>query len=81
MISDMLPTHYIPVHQSAIRALTWIKVPPCTSSGSPALGSNPTVIASGGYDGMECMTDIREGRGSVMNRTRGPLRCFSDSER
>jgi len=36
------------------------------------LDEDPTVIASGGYDGMECLTDIREGRRSVVNRTRGP---------
>ncbi|KAF8908364.1 hypothetical protein CPB85DRAFT_1522196 [Mucidula mucida] len=69
-VVDILPTHYVPVHQSAIRALTWIRVPPCSADGTPRLDGNPTVIASGGYDGMECMTDIREGRGSVMNRTR-----------
>lgn len=32
---------------------------------------NPTVVASGGYDGMECVTDLREGVGNVLNRTRG----------
>jgi len=36
------------------------------------LDENPTIIASGGYDGMECLIDIREGCRSVVNRTRGP---------
>ncbi|KAF9023470.1 hypothetical protein BDZ89DRAFT_1069825 [Hymenopellis radicata] len=62
-VVDILPT-------IISQALTWIRVPPCSADGKPRLDGNPTVIASGGYDGMECMTDIREGRGSVMNRTR-----------
>ena len=35
------------------------------------MDEDPTVIASGGYDGVECLLDIREGRGAIMNRTRG----------
>ena len=70
-ITDLLPTHYLTVHQSAIRALGWIKVPPCHPSGISRVDQDPTVIASGGYDGMECLTDIRDGHGAVINRTRG----------
>lgn len=70
-VTDLLPTHYLSIHQSAIRALCWIKAPPCLPSGIVLRNGNPTVIASGGYDGVECLTDIREGHGSVMNRTRG----------
>ena len=70
-VTDLLPTHYLSIHQSAIRALCWIKAPPCLPSGAVLRNDNPTVIASGGYDGVECLTDIREGHGSVMNRTRG----------
>jgi hypothetical protein len=29
------------------------------------------VIATGGYDGSLCLTDIRDGNSNVMNRTRG----------
>ncbi|KDR73824.1 hypothetical protein GALMADRAFT_72049 [Galerina marginata CBS 339.88] len=68
--TNLLPTHYLHVHQSAIRALAWVKAPPCTPSGEPCVNEDPTVIASAGYDGMECLTDIRQNRGSVMNRTR-----------
>ena len=68
---DILPTHFISVHQSAIRAVVWIRVPPTSSNGAPAMRSDPTVIASGGYDGVECLTDIREPYGHVVNRTRG----------
>ncbi|ESK88790.1 hypothetical protein Moror_17124 [Moniliophthora roreri MCA 2997] len=42
-------------------------------------GGDPTVIASGGYDGMACMTDIREGRGVVMNRTRDVINAMTHS--
>jgi transcription factor C subunit 6 len=54
------------VHQSAIRALNWVRVP-------DRHGNGPTVIASGGYDGLQCLTDIREPGGHVFNRTRGAL--------
>ncbi|KAF8163757.1 hypothetical protein B0H34DRAFT_650320 [Crassisporium funariophilum] len=78
-ITDILPTHYLAVHQSAIRALAWIRAPPSWPSGAPRLDQDPTVIASGGYDGMECMTDIREGLGSVMNRTRDVINTLAFS--
>ncbi|KAF9462752.1 hypothetical protein BDZ94DRAFT_707255 [Collybia nuda] len=79
MITDLIPTHYITVHQSAIRALAWIRAPPCWGSGLPRTDGDPTVLASGGYDGMECMTDIREGHGSVMNRTRDVINAMAFS--
>ncbi|KAG6369764.1 hypothetical protein JVT61DRAFT_13581 [Boletus reticuloceps] len=68
--SNIFPTHFIAVHQSAIRALAWIRVPPTDGSGVPNLSEDPMVIASGGYDGVECLTDIREPHGNVVNRTR-----------
>ncbi|KAG5644404.1 hypothetical protein DXG03_008571 [Asterophora parasitica] len=79
LINDLLPTHYLTVHQSAIRALAWIRAPPATSTGTPRTNGDPTVITSGGYDGMECMTDIREGHGSVMNRTRDVINAMAFS--
>ncbi|KJA17904.1 hypothetical protein HYPSUDRAFT_145776 [Hypholoma sublateritium FD-334 SS-4] len=75
-ITDLVPTHYLSVHQSAIRALAWIKSPPCWPSGVPRVDQDPTAIASAGYDGMECLTDIRDGRGSVMNRTRDVINAL-----
>ncbi|KAF5378366.1 hypothetical protein D9615_008741 [Tricholomella constricta] len=78
-ITNILPTHYLTVHQSAIRALAWIRAPPATSAGAPRTDGDPTVIASGGYDGMECLTDIREGHGSVMNRTRDVINAMAFS--
>ncbi|KIJ68908.1 hypothetical protein HYDPIDRAFT_144326 [Hydnomerulius pinastri MD-312] len=67
---NILPTHFISVHQSAIRALAWVRVPPTDGAGIPAPSEDPTIIASGGYDGVECLTDIREPHGNVVNRTR-----------
>jgi transcription factor C subunit 6 len=75
VITNILPTHYITVHQSAIRALAWIRVPP-SSAGVSCSELDPTVIASAGYDGLECLTDVREGSGCVMNRTRGEQVCY-----
>ena len=60
----VLPIGYYCVHQSAIRALAWVRVP-------DRRGNGPTVIASGGYDGLQCLTDIRDFGGHVFNRTRG----------
>jgi hypothetical protein len=71
LMTDILQSHYITVHQSAIRALAWVRVPPSSSTGVPCPDQDPTVIASGGYDGVECLTDVREGIPYVMNRTRG----------
>lgn len=67
---NILPTHYIPIHQSAVRALAWIRVPPTNGSGVPSISEDPTVLATGGYDGLECLTDIREPHGNIVNRTR-----------
>lgn len=39
------------------------------------------VIASGGYDGVECLTDIREPHGHVVNRTRGMLYPLANVDR
>ncbi len=72
LLGVLLPTHYIPVHQSAIRAISWVRVPTISGSGEQTT-DNPTVIATGGYDGMECVTDVREGMGNALNRTRGRL--------
>ena len=72
-VTDLLPTHYLSVHQSAIRAVAWIRAPPSWPSGKSRFDQGPTMIASTGYDGVECITDIREGRGAIMNRTRGTL--------
>ncbi|KAG2106769.1 uncharacterized protein F5147DRAFT_699964 [Suillus discolor] len=68
--SNILPTHYISIHQSAVRALSWIRIPPTNGSGVPSTSEDPTVLATGGYDGMECLIDIREPHGNIVNRTR-----------
>ncbi|KAJ7695972.1 hypothetical protein B0H17DRAFT_1198295 [Mycena rosella] len=76
---DILPSHYLTIHQSAIRALTWIRAPPSLPSGAPRVDADPTVIVTGGYDGLECLTDIREGHGSIMNRTRDVINSMTYS--
>ncbi|KAH9950220.1 hypothetical protein B0H21DRAFT_561975 [Amylocystis lapponica] len=75
---NLLPTHYISVHQSAIRALAWVRVPGVSASGEQTT-DDPTVIASGGYDGVECLTDLRDGTRNVINRTRDVINtlCYS----
>ncbi|THH29848.1 hypothetical protein EUX98_g4355 [Antrodiella citrinella] len=65
----ILPTHYFPVHQSAIQSITWVRAPTVSATGERT-ADNPTVIATGGYDGLECFSDIRERTGVIMNRTR-----------
>ncbi|KAH9079690.1 hypothetical protein EDB83DRAFT_2514204 [Lactarius deliciosus] len=68
----ILPMGYFCVHQSAVRALTWVRVP-------DRHGNGPTVIASGGYDGLQCLTDIRDLGGYVFNRTRDAINSIAFS--
>ncbi|KAI0263392.1 hypothetical protein BC834DRAFT_827534 [Gloeopeniophorella convolvens] len=68
----ILPTHYFCVHQSALRALAWVRIPDRN-------GNGPTVIASGGYDGLQCLTDIRDVGGHVFNRTRDAISAIAYS--
>ncbi|THH11562.1 hypothetical protein EW146_g7999, partial [Bondarzewia mesenterica] len=49
----IFPTQYMLVHQSAIRALSWIRTPKYSSSNEPLMADDPSVIATGGYDGVE----------------------------
>jgi transcription factor C subunit 6 len=67
---NMLPTHYISIHQCAVRALAWIRIPPTNGSGVSSTSEDPMFLATGGYDGLECLTDIREPHGNIVNRTR-----------
>ncbi|EIN07154.1 hypothetical protein PUNSTDRAFT_104680 [Punctularia strigosozonata HHB-11173 SS5] len=72
---ELLPSTYLSVHQSAIRAICWLRAPPSASR----LNEDPTIVASGGYDGVECLTDIRDPYGNVMNRTRDVINCMAFS--
>lgn len=45
--------------------------PTVSPEGVVQLTSDPTVLASVGYDGVELLTDFRDGIGYAMNRTRG----------
>ncbi|GJJ12293.1 hypothetical protein Clacol_006534 [Clathrus columnatus] len=66
----LYPTHYVSIHQSAVRSIAWAKVPPRSPSGLPRTDGDPTVILSGGYDGVVMATDIRDLRGNIVYRTR-----------
>ena len=70
-ISAVIPTHYFSIHQSAVRTVRWIKEPAVSADGHPDFSGDPLIIASGGYDGCEIFTDIRDGIGNIANRTRG----------
>ncbi|TEB18204.1 hypothetical protein FA13DRAFT_1804002 [Coprinellus micaceus] len=78
-VTNLRPSHYMTVHQAAIRALAWIQAPSYSSSGEVLLNDDPTVIASGGYDGVECLLDLRDGRGAIMNRTRDVINTLTFS--
>ncbi|KAH9833074.1 uncharacterized protein C8Q71DRAFT_713586 [Rhodofomes roseus] len=75
---ERTPTHYFVVHQSAIRSLAWVRAPGVSASGGRC-ADNPTVIVSGGYDGLECVTDIRDPVGNAMNRTRDVVNSMTYS--
>ncbi|TFK46673.1 hypothetical protein OE88DRAFT_1648431 [Heliocybe sulcata] len=77
--SNILPIYYMSVHQSAVRGLAWVRAPPASASGTPLTSEDPTVLASGGYDGLECFTDTRDPHGNVFNRTRDVINCLANS--
>ncbi|TFK64273.1 hypothetical protein BDN72DRAFT_889630 [Pluteus cervinus] len=79
VIADLFPTHYLSVHQSAIRAITFVRAPPTDYTGVVQINQNPIIIASGGYDGLECLTDLRDGRPSAINRTRDVITTMAFS--
>ncbi|KAG9226490.1 hypothetical protein CCMSSC00406_0005843 [Pleurotus cornucopiae] len=78
-ITDIMPTHFITVHQSAIRALAWVRAPPASPTGEIRNDLDPTIIASGGYDGTQCLTDIRQATGYTINRTRDVINTMTYS--
>ncbi|KAF9075115.1 hypothetical protein BDP27DRAFT_1315519 [Rhodocollybia butyracea] len=78
-IENLLPTHYINIHQAAVRALAWIRAPTSRSSGEPRFDEDPIILGTGGYDGLVCLTNIRSGHGSVMNRTRDVINSMAYS--
>ncbi|KIY46933.1 hypothetical protein FISHEDRAFT_75114 [Fistulina hepatica ATCC 64428] len=50
----LVPTHYMTVHQPAIRAVTWVRAPSSTpwedGPGDPCVDDDSHIIVSGGYD-------------------------------
>ena len=75
LFDDYWPFTYTPSQRPLIRhwlPCTWLyQAPPCLFSGDTTVDQDFTVIASGGYYGMECLADIRDGHGEVINRTQG----------
>ncbi|KAF8604327.1 hypothetical protein BDV93DRAFT_522443 [Ceratobasidium sp. AG-I] len=55
----LLPTHYISVHQSRIQSLRWIRLPAEPNDPTIDPQANPTMIVSGGFDGLVYVTDLR----------------------
>lgn len=70
--TDILPQFYTSIHQSGVRAVTWLRIPPSSSSGSLLWEEDPVIIATGGYDGAQGYIDLRDGAMNEFNRTRGP---------
>ena len=70
-IVDILPHFYASIHQSGIRAVTWMRIPPSSSSGGPLWDEDPVIIATGGYDGAQGYMDLRDATMNEFNRTRG----------
>ncbi|KAG8886435.1 hypothetical protein FRB98_001296 [Tulasnella sp. 332] len=56
----ILPTYFRRVHQSAIRSLAWMKLPPSNGSGRFCFSQDPTIICSVGYDGQVLFVDVRD---------------------
>ncbi|GAA5950753.1 hypothetical protein JCM3765_000597 [Sporobolomyces pararoseus] len=67
-LSNLRPTHYLPVHSCAIRSIAFVNSPPPSNSfdsnGSFNLSGDPNRIAAVGYDGSTTVTDLREVEGA-----------------
>lgn len=53
-------THYVPVHQSAVLSICWVRVPLKSADGSDILTEDPTLITTAGSDGAVKIVDTRE---------------------
>lgn len=69
-ITAILPIHYFSPHQSAIRSISWIRAPG-GSTEDEITADDPTVIVSGGYDGLLAAVDLRMPSANAVYRTRG----------
>ncbi|KAJ4495681.1 hypothetical protein C8J55DRAFT_494537 [Lentinula edodes] len=78
-ITNLLPTQYLNIHQAAIRTLAWIRPPTNDRLREPRYDEDPMILGSGGNDGVVCLTKIRSGHGSVMDRTRDVINSMSYS--
>ncbi|KAH7107647.1 hypothetical protein BKA62DRAFT_825110 [Auriculariales sp. MPI-PUGE-AT-0066] len=64
--SELSPTHYFSVHQSAVRSIVWLRLP----RGPNGADKDPTTIVTGGHDGRVCIVDVRDVRPTVLHRSR-----------
>ncbi|GJE90687.1 hypothetical protein PsYK624_068310 [Phanerochaete sordida] len=69
---DPLPSHFYSAHQSAIRAVTWVRTPTYDADGE-VTADDPTVIISAGYDGVQHAVDLRCPSGNDISRTRDAI--------
>ncbi|KLO14191.1 hypothetical protein SCHPADRAFT_325445 [Schizopora paradoxa] len=82
IFTDILPSYYVSVHQSAVRSITWFYAPPISASGEVEKTRDPTIVSTGGYDGCLNFLDLREAHystGNVVNRTRDVLNSITYS--
>ena len=72
-LKDLNPSNYFPVHQNCIRSISWVRVPPCDSSGRSHMQEDPAIIFTTGVEGIASITDTRDALPHIVIRNRG--RC------
>lgn len=82
-LKDLNPSNYFPVHQNCIRSISWVRVPPCDSSGRFHLAEDPAIIFTAGVEGIAIVTDTRDLLPRIVIRNRGrynwgPTILFAD---
>ncbi|KAH9980954.1 hypothetical protein BGW80DRAFT_1441577 [Lactifluus volemus] len=78
LLSSTISAHALTLH-AAVLPIGYFAHISLPSVRSPGFAYGPTVIASGGYDGLQCLRDIREVGGYVFNRTRDAINSVTYS--
>lgn len=65
-----LPTHYIPVHQSRVQTVNWVRLPTEPNQPDLARDEGPHLVISGGFDGHVYVTDLRHPGGMPVSMYR-----------
>jgi hypothetical protein len=78
LLPAVRPTHYFRVSQTAIRSVSFIRVPPSDSEMNVVDEGDPVMLLTSAYDGEACIVDLRDvnSPGSI-GRERGAGRCLS----